>query len=262
MNEKIGSWSRVTIENGIALVTISREERMNALHPPAHYELADTLDALATDPSVQVVIMTGQGSKAFCAGHDMKVGAESGDIDIGPNGFAGISLRDSYPLPIIAAVNGVAFGGGFEAALACDLIIAAESARFALPEPKVGLAAVGGGIQRLARTIGLKRALGMILTSRTVSADEGMALGFVNQVVPDNQLLNAAFQWAQQITECAPLAIRCSKQVAYISTEQATMKDALNLENYPLAAALFNSEDMLEGQRAFIEKRKPQWRGK
>src|SRR5690554_3033800 len=110
MKERTGLWSKVTQDNGIFLVTINREESMNALHPPAHYELAEILDDVAADNSAKVVIITGAGNRAFCAGHDMKVGATDGQIDIGPKGFAGLTLRDSYPIPIIAAVNGIAYG--------------------------------------------------------------------------------------------------------------------------------------------------------
>lgn len=244
------------------MVTICREERLNALPPAAHYEFSDIFDTLASDPSVRVIILTGKGEKAFCAGYDLRSESDSDGIDIGPSGFAGLTLREYYPLPVIAAVNGVALGGGFETALACDLIIASESARFALPEPRVGLAALGGGIQRLSRTIGLKRALGMILTGRTVSASEGRDLGFVTDVVPDGALMESALEWARQIIACAPLAIRCSKQVAYRSLEQPSLMEALNLDHYPLAQKVLSSEDRLEGQRAFAEKQAPQWKGK
>ncbi|MFA5632620.1 MAG: enoyl-CoA hydratase-related protein [Porticoccaceae bacterium] len=256
-----GDWSHTIIEESIATVTLGRGTRRNALPPAAHHELARVFDDLAQTPGLRAIIVTGADS-AFCAGYDLKDSCDDGEIDVGPSGFAGLTLRSYYPLPIIAAVNGIAFGGGFETALACDLIIAADSARFALPEAKVGLAALGGGIQRLSRTIGLQRALGIILTGRTVDAREAQALGFVSQVVPDDELMSTARAWARDIAACAPLAISCSRQVAYRSVELARLADSLDLSNYPLAKQLLESEDAVEGRRAFAEKRAPRWQGK
>ena len=254
-------FSSLRIENAIATLTLARPERMNALHPAAHYELAGIFDALARDASLRAVIITGSG-KAFCTGYDLKDNLETGKIDLPPSGFGGLTFREDYPLPLIAAVNGPAFGGGFELALACDLIIAADGARFALPEPKVGWAALGGGLQRLPRAIGTKRAMSMILTGRSVTAAEGERLGFVNQAVPDADLLPAANTWAAQIAECAPLAIRCSKQVAYASLNQPSFAAMMDLNSYSTAAPLFESEDAAEGKRAFAQRRKPDWQGR
>jgi enoyl-CoA hydratase/carnithine racemase len=163
--------------------------------------------------------------------------------------------------PVIAAVNGVAMGGGFEIALACDLIIASEQATFALPEPKVGLAALAGGLNRLPRQIGVKRALGMILTGRHVSAREGYELGFVNEVVPHDQLLAAARRWAEQICECAPLSIRASKDVVYRSLDSASLQESMAAQ-YASVRAMAQSADFIEGPKAFAEKRKPNWQGR
>ena len=162
---------------------------------------------------------------------------------------------------MIAAVNGVAMGGGFEIALACDLIIASENAKFALPEPKVGLAALAGGLNRLPRQIGPKRALGMILTGRHVSPEEGKELGFVNDVVPHDELMNAAMDWAKQICACAPLSIRASKDVVYKSLDSASLQDAME-GKYDSVKAMVSSEDFIEGPKAFAEKRAPNWQGK
>jgi len=178
-----------------------------------------------------------------------------------PKGFGGLTSRFDMNKPVIAAVNGVAMGGGFEIALACDLIIASEKAMFALPEPKVGLAALAGGLNRLPRQIGSKRALGMILTGRHVTAQEGMELGFVNDVVPHEELMDAANRWAGQILECAPLSIRASKEVVYASLDSASLEDSMRAK-YDTVAAMASSEDFIEGPKAFAEKRAPNWQGK
>ena len=178
-----------------------------------------------------------------------------------PRGFGGLTSRFDLTKPIIAAVNGVCMGGGFEIALACDLIIAARSARFALPEATVGLAAVAGGMQRLPREIGTKRALGMILTGRHVSAEEGYELGFVTAVVPDADILSEANRWAQMICACAPLSIRASKDVVYRSLDTPSLEEAIR-RRHDSVEAMRNSEDYVEGPRAFAEKRKPNWKGR
>ena len=252
---------RLTIEEGVALVTLTRPDRMNALHPAAHHALCDLFDRLAQTDGVRVVIVTGDG-KAFCAGYDLKDSLDSGVMEISAKGFAGLTARTDYPLPLIAAVNGVALGGGFELALACDIIVAAGSARFALPEPRVGWAALAGGVQRLPRAIGIKRAMDIILTGRMVPAEEGHALGFVSEVTADEALLPAARRWAKEIIACAPLAVACSKAVAYASLDQPTLADALDVDRYPLVAPLMASEDSVEGRTAFAQRRTPVWKGR
>ncbi|MBX3707519.1 MAG: enoyl-CoA hydratase/isomerase family protein, partial [Pseudomonadales bacterium] len=166
----------------ILTVTLERPERLNALHPPANAELGRVFDDFAADDDLWVAIITGRG-RGFSAGNDLRYQAEGGERVPMPRGFGGLTSRFDLTKPVLAAVNGVAMGGGFEIALACDLIIASDQATFALPEPKVGLAALAGGLNRLPRQIGVKRALGMILTGRHVSAREGYELGFVNEVV-------------------------------------------------------------------------------
>jgi enoyl-CoA hydratase/carnithine racemase len=250
-------------EGPLTIVTMNRPEVMNALHPPAHFELADIFDAFAADPEQWVAIVTGAGERAFSAGNDLKYQASGGKMSAPPSGFGGIAARFDLDKPVIAAVNGIAMGGGFEIALACDLIIAADTAVFALPEPRVGLAALAGGLHRLPREIGAKRALGMILTGRRVSAQEGKTLGFVNEVVPQADLMGAARNWATQILELGPMSVRASKQAVYRGLGEASVREALaNQRNYSAVAAMFRSDDFVEGPRAFAEKRKPQWKGR
>lgn len=248
-------------DGNLLIVTMNRPDRMNSLHPPANFELEKIFDEFAADPDLWVAIITGAGDRAFCAGNDLKYQAEGNKIDVPKTGFAGLTSRFNLTKPVIAAVNGVAMGGGFEIALACDLIIASDKATFALPEPKVGLAALAGGLHRLPRQIGLKQAMGMILTARPVPAAEGQQLGFVNEVVPADQLMDAAKRWAGMILECSPMSIRASKESVYKGLDEADLEKAIN-GKYDEVAALFKSEDLIEGPRAFAEKRKPQWKGK
>jgi crotonobetainyl-CoA hydratase len=254
---------RLEREGPISVLTLNRPQVMNAVHSPMHFEMAQALDAFADDPEQWVMIITGAGERAFSAGNDLKWQASGGEMKSPPSGFAGLTSRFDLSKPLIAAVNGVAMGGGFEIALACDLIIAAESAVFALPEPRVGLAALAGGLHRLPRTIGLKRAMGMILTARRVSAREGAELGFVNEVVAPADLMAAARRWAGLIAECSPMSIRASKAAVLKGLDEPTLEAAIKGQTrYPEVAALFRSEDFREGPAAFAEKRPPQWRGR
>jgi enoyl-CoA hydratase/carnithine racemase len=255
-------FSTVTRKGPITIVTLSRPEVYNALHTDAHNELHDVFNEFAADPEQWVAIVTGAGDKAFCAGNDLKWQAAGGKRGWNTSGFGGLTSRFDCDKPLIAAVNGVAMGGGFEIALACDLIIASENAVFALPEPRVGLAAMAGGLHRLPRQIGLKRAMGMILSGRHVKAQEGLDLGFVNEVVPQGQALEAAERWAQTICGNSPMSIRASKQVIErglaVSLEQAIAEQ----REYPAVKAMVASQDYIEGPKAFSEKRKPNWVGK
>ncbi len=251
----------VTREETTLVVEINRPERMNALHPPANEELAAVFDDFAADPDLWIAIITGAGDRAFSAGNDLRWQAEGNAITVPETGFAGLTSRYDLTKPVIAAVNGVAMGGGFEIALACDLIIAADTARFALPEPKVGLAALAGGLHRLPRQIGLKRAMGMILTGRTVEAAEGERLGFVNQVVPAGDLMDAARTWAKMVEACSPMSIRASKQAVMNGLDVANYREAFETR-YAAVGDMLKSEDFLEGPRAFAEKRSPNWKGR
>ena len=250
------------LSDKILTVTINRPDVMNALHPDANAELAAIFDAFARDPNQWVAIITGAGPRAFSAGNDLKFQAMGGNMRIPDSGFGGLTSRFDLNKPVIAAVNGVAMGGGFEIALACDLIIAADTAVFALPEPKVGLAALAGGLHRLPRQIGMKHAMGMILTGRRVSAAEGASMGFVNEVVPAENLMTTACKWAQMITACAPSSVRASKEACYKGLDEDSLQAAYKAQyKYEAIRAMFASPNLIEGPMAFAQKRPPNWVG-
>jgi enoyl-CoA hydratase/carnithine racemase len=249
----------------VTTVTLNRPAVMNALHPPMHHELQAAFDAFAADPDQFVCVVTGAGDRAFCAGSDLKAAVASGGVSTGgyPRcGYAGLIERFDLDKPLIAAVNGVALGGGFELALSCDIIIAAQTARFGLPEPLVGAVALAGGVHRLARQVGLKQAMGMILTARHVTAEEGLRLGFVNEVVHAAELGATVDRWCEQILKCAPLAVRASKDAVMRGLDEPSLADCLrNQRSYPAFARWRTAADTIEGPRAFAEKRPPRWRG-
>jgi crotonobetainyl-CoA hydratase len=245
----------------ILTVTMNRPERMNALHTHAHFEMDEIFNDFEADPDLWVAIVTGAGDKAFSAGNDLKWQAEGNPTDSPDSGFAGLARRFGMKKPVIGAVNGLAMGGGFEVALACDIIIAAENAFFALPEPRVGLAALAGGLHRLSRQIPMKQAMGMILTGRRVMAEEGYKLGFVTEVVPDGEALAGARRWAGLIQECSPVSIRTSKDVVMRGGDHASVEEAFNAD-YQSVEDMRNSLDFIEGPLAFSEKRPPDWKGR
>jgi len=249
----------------IAYVTINRPEVMNSISPPVSEELWEVWSEFKNDPDAWVAILTGAGDRAFSAGNDLKYQAEHasdpGAMTIkSPGGFGGTTANFECNKPIIAAVNGFAMGGGLEIALVCDIIIAADHAKLGLPEPKVGLFAAAGGVHRLPRMIGLKQAMGMILTAKPISAQEAYRIGLVNEVVPLKDLMATAEKWANDILQCSPLSIRASKESVMKGLEMPVL-DAMKAA-FPAVMALWTSEDLIEGPMAFAQKRPPQWKGR
>src|SRR5438105_15644312 len=249
----------------VVRITINRPEVRNALHQEAHVEMDRAWRAYADDDEAWVAILTGAGDRAFCAGSDLKRAASGGGgeqpywLTLKPGGFGGLTERFDLTKPVIAAVNGYALGGGFELAMSCDIIVAAEHARFGLPEPRVGFTASDGGIHRIVRQLPLKIAMGMLVTGTPMSADEAHRWGLVNEVVPAEDLLPAARRWAEAILECAPLSVRASKQAA-LAGLGLPLPDAMN-RRYEYMLRQAASQDSLEGPLAFAEKRKPVWKG-
>ncbi len=261
MTQKKYEFIQVEAKDRVLVVTINRPESFNSLHPAANREMGDAFDDFAANDDQWVAIVTGAGPKAFSAGNDLKWTAENqGKLEIPPRGFGGLTNRYDLDKPVIAAVNGVALGGGFEIALACDIIVASSNARFGLPEPRVGLAALAGGMHRLPRQIGLKNAMGMMLTGRHVDAAEAYRLGIAQEVCEPDQLMERAMAWANEIAACAPLSVRATKQVAMQSLGRP-LEEAAKAK-YPAVDALFRSEDFVEGPLAFAQKRKPDWKGR
>lgn len=253
---------RTEVANGILTVTISRPEKMNALTPAMHAALQEAFDRFAAAPALQVCVVTGAGERAFCAGSDLAAFDAASGSPYPKNGYAGLAQRFDLDKPVIAMVDGLCLGGGFELALSCDMIVASDKAVFGLPEPRVGLIAIGGGIHRLVREIGIKRAMGPLLTGRNISAQEGYDLGFVSQVAPADGLRAAVDALCGQILANAPLAVRLSKELAMWGLDQPTLADALAGQvDHPSFTRWRHSEDASEGPRAFAEKRKPEWKG-
>jgi enoyl-CoA hydratase/carnithine racemase len=249
----------------IAYITLNRPEVMNALHLEAHLELAEIWEDFRDDPDVWVAILTGAGDRAFSAGNDLKATAErtanGSDIQGDKRPPFGRITRDFHcAKPMIAAVNGVAVGGGLEMALACDIIVAADHARFGLPEPRVGLFAGAGGIHRLAGQLPFKVAMGLLLTGRLFGAEEAHRIGLVNEVVPLADLMTAAERWAAEILKCSPHSVQLTKESA-LDGLQHSVDEALARDRGRVAR-LLASADFVEGPKAFSEKRKPQWIGR
>ncbi len=242
----------------IFLVTLNRPRVYNAVHEPMHHELASVWDDFANDTNLWVAVLTGAGEKAFCAGNDLKATASEGRAKLPESGFLGLTQRFDLDKPIIAAVNGFAMGGGFETALSCDIIIASEIAKFALPEVKVGFIAAAGGVQRLSRYIGRLAAHEMIMTGRRVNASEALQLGIVNTVVPHSDLLEEAMFKAEEIASVSPSAIKATKRILNSLVIEEHLPESLAYSR-EVVSDLAKTEDFTEGVNAFLEKRKPKW---
>jgi enoyl-CoA hydratase/carnithine racemase len=247
----------------ITTIRLNRPQVLNAVNPAMHVELQGAFDEFAADDAQRICVITGAGSRAFCAGSDLKAGARDQGFTYPKHGYAGLIERFDLNKPLIAAVNGLCLGGGFEIALACDLIIASDEASFGLTEPRVGAIAVAGGAHRLVRHIGLKRAMGYLLTGARISPAEAWQLGLVNEVVSGEDLQPAVDRWCQALLAAAPLAVEATKQVAMRGLDEPDLASALRHQrDYPAYQRWWNSEDTREGVRAFAEKRPPMWRGK
>lgn len=240
-------------------VTINRPDVRNSLHPPAHEELDSIFDAFFADRELWVAIITGEGTKAFCAGNDLVYSASGKPMYVPLNGFGGLTSRRNMHKPVIAAVNGFAMGGGFEIALACHLVVADASAQFALSEVKVGLVAGAGGAIRLPRSIPPKVANELILTGRRIGAEEARQLGVVNRVAPEGQALAAARELAAEIREGSPTSVRLSLKLMEQTQGIGDTVDAVTAPN-DIVDELMTSADAIEGMTAFATKRTPQWK--
>ncbi|EJL21953.1 enoyl-CoA hydratase-related protein [Novosphingobium sp. AP12] len=256
---------KVEIDGHVMTVTIDRLDMRNALHGDANFELGEVFDRFEADSSLWVAILTGAGDRAFSAGADLRTPFDKEDprafngMPVPETGFAGIVWRFNRRKPVIAAVNGFALGGGFEAALACDVIVAAQTASFGLTEPKVGLAALGGGIQRIVQELGPKRAHAMLLTARKVPAAQALEWGIVAEVVPDAELLACARRWADEIVACSPASIIATKAVMQSYYDHGMEASNREMFGLPEVRAMFAGADVLEGGKALFEKRPPVW---
>ena len=248
---------RTRRDGSIFHVELHRPERLNALHAPAHVELASAFDGFEADPDLRVAIITGQG-RAFCAGNDLKWQAGwRRSMERPASGFAGLTLRHDRTKPIIAAVNGIALGGGCEIVLATDLAVGAESATFALPEVLRGLVPLSG-VHLLPRAIGTKAAMAMLLSGATIDAAEALRIGIVNRVVPDAELPDAAMALAERIVAASPQAVATCLDMVRQSLGTPSLRAAMTA-SYESLERLRRSDDFREGPLAFSEKRPPRW---
>jgi crotonobetainyl-CoA hydratase len=256
---------RAEASDGILTITLDRP-KANAVNALTSLALYDAFAWLESDPELRVGIVTGGGERFFCAGWDLKAAAagEEVDADHGPGGFAGLTELHHRSKPVIAAVNGLALGGGFELALAADLVVAAEHAEFGLPETGLGIIPDAGGVLRLPRRLPRALAMEMLLTGRRLTADDAHARGLVNQVEPADVLLSAARDLAARVVRSAPLAVAAVLEVI-AATEAGSVEDGYRLMRsgqLTAYAAMLGSEDAREGPAAFAERRSPEWHGR
>jgi len=250
------------VENEIGLVTINRPERLNALNLETFAEIDDVFDEVSALSEVKGVLVTGSGEKAFVAGADIteiKDLSLTGGIAFSRTGQKVFNKIEACEKPVIALVNGFALGGGCELAMACHLRIASEKAKFGQPEVNLGLVPGYGGTQRLPRLVGRGRALDLLLTGRTISAEEALSMGLVNRVVEDETLMDAGRELMKMILSKGPVAVRYMLQVVHQGLN-STLEDGIRLEANYFGMAC-STEDMKEGTTAFLEKRRPQFKG-
>jgi len=256
---------RAEAAGGVLTITLDRP-RANAVDVATSHALYEAFTRLESDPGLRVGILTAAGDRFFCAGWDLKAAAagEAVDADHGPGGFAGLTELHDRAKPVIAAVNGLAAGGGFELVLAADLVVAADHAEFSLPEATLGLIPDAGGVLRLPRTLPRPLALELLLTGRALSAPEALGHGLVNQVVPGEQVLPAARALADRVAASAPLAVAAILEVLEATEAQSVRAGYATLASgrLPRYAAMLGSQDAAEGPAAFAEKRPPAWKGR
>lgn len=245
-------------------VTLDRP-KANAIDATTSRIMGDVFASFRDDPELRVAIVTGGGEKFFCPGWDLKAAAdgEAANVDYGVGGFGGLQELPNLNKPVIAAVNGIAFGGGFELALSCDILIAAEHATFALPEINSGVIADAATL-KLPKRIPYHVAMDMLFTGRRISAEEAARWGIVSEIVPAADLMDRAREKAALLAEGPPLVFAAIKEILR-ETEGMRFQDALarmNREEFATIRALYNSEDQKEGAKAFAEKRSPVWKGR
>jgi len=255
---------KTAVDGAVLTVTLDRP-KANAIDAETSREMGIVFAEFRDDPSLGVAILTGGGEKFFSAGWDLSAADEGEDYmaDFGVGGFGGISEMHNLNKPVIAAVNGLACGGGFELALACDLIVASETSQFWLPEPRAGVIADSGCL-RLTHRLPRAVALEMLLTSRRMDADEARRWGLVNRVVPGESLLAEARKLADEIVKAAPLATQATKEVVR-NCEMVSIEDGYRIMRsgtLDVFEKMLKSEDAVEGPRAFAEKRAPVWKGR
>ena len=244
----------------LAILRLNRPEKLNALSSEMFEALGSELSHLENDQDLRAVILTGAGQRAFCAGTDIKELRAEDASTLSERGQQLCARIENFPVPVIAAINGVAAGGGLELALACHLRLSSANATFSLPETKLGLIPGYGGTQRLARELGVGRALEMMLTGRTLVSEEALKFGLVNRIVSPGLLLSETTSLANEIAQLSPLSIRGCLKAVTLGLD-LPLEEGLRLET-KIFASLFETEDAREGTRAFLEKRSPVFKGR